>query len=96
LEQQACERSWRRLGEGRSPPPPSSSDAEAFRRLLLGKGKKTSPPVIPKFIKKLEGIPEIALPEEKSMKIALELAKRGLVGQFMGLWPSTKTTDDWI
>ena len=30
------------------------------------------------------------------MKIALALAKRGLVGQFMGLWPSTKTTDDWI
>jgi len=44
----------------------------------------------------LEEIPDIALPEEKPMKIALALAKRGLVGQFMGLWPSTKTTDDWI
>jgi len=50
--------------------------------------------VVPKFIKKLEEIPEIALPEEKPMKIALALAQKGLVGQFMGLWPSTKTTND--
>jgi hypothetical protein len=53
-------------------------------------------PAIPKFIKKLEDIPEIALPEERPMQIALALAQRGLVGQFMGLWPSSKTTDDWI
>ena len=51
---------------------------------------------MPKFIKKLEEIPEIALPEEQSIKIALALAHRGLVGKFMGRWPSTKTTDDWI
>jgi hypothetical protein len=36
------------------------------------------------------------LPEEHSIKIALALAERGLVGQFMGLWPSAKTTDNWI
>ena len=76
--------------------PPSISDEDAFRRLLQSRGKQISPSVIPKFIKKLEEIPEIALPEEKPMKIALALAKRGLVGQFMGLWPSTKSIDDWI
>ena len=49
-----------------------------------------------KLIKKLEEIPEISLPEEQPIKIALALADRGLVGQFMGRWPSTKTTNDWI
>ena len=51
---------------------------------------------MPKFIKKLEEIPEIALPESTLVKIVLALSKRGLVGQFMGLCPSAKTTDDWI
>jgi hypothetical protein len=79
---------------GGIPAPPSI--AEAFRRLVHSRGKQTAPPEIPKFIKKLDEIPEIALPEENPMKIAVALANRGLVGQFMGLWPSTKTTDDWI
>ena len=83
-------------GGGEVAPPSSSSDEEAFRRHFSSRGKKTSPSKIPKFIKKLEEIPEIALPKEKPMEIALALAKRGLVGQFMGLCPSTKTTDDWI
>ena len=83
-------------GRGGRPPAPSSSEEDAFRRLLSSRGKKSTISEIPKFIKKLEEIPEIALPEEKPMKIALVLAKRGLVGQCMGLWPSTKTTDDWI
>jgi len=51
---------------------------------------------VPKFIKKLESIPEIALPEEQSIKIALALANRGMIGQFMGLWPSVRTKNDWI
>jgi hypothetical protein len=83
-------------GGGTAVPPPQIPDDEAFRRLVNCKGKRTAAPLIPKFIKKLEEIPEIALPEERPMKIALALAQRGLVGQFMGLWPSSKTTDDWI
>ena len=78
-----------------SPTPPSSSEA-AFRSLLTQKGTKRQSADVPKFIKKLDEIPVIALPEEQSIKIALALADRGLVGQFMGRWPSTKTTDDWI
>jgi hypothetical protein len=79
-------------------PAPSSTKSveDAFRRLIHSQGKKSAPPEILKFIKKLDEIPEIALPEENPMKIAVALANRGLVGQFMGLWPSTKTTDDWI
>ena len=64
---------------------------------LIGKaGKKPTLLSIPKFVNKLDEVPEIALPEEQPIEIALALAERGLIGQFMGLWPSTKTTDDWI
>ena len=80
-------------GGGASPP---SSSVEAFRRLLAPPGMKLATKEAPKFVKKLDSIPEIALPEEQSIKIALALAERGLVGQFTGLWPSPKTTDDWI
>lgn len=66
-----------------SPTPPLSSE-EAFRCLLSQKGKKRPTPEVPKFIKKLEEIPEIALQEDQPIKIALALADRGLVGKFMG------------
>jgi len=78
-----------------SPTPPSSS-TEAFRSLISQKGKKRSHPEVPKFIKKLDEIPEMALPEDQPIKIALALVDRGLVGQFMGRWPTTKSTDEWV
>ena len=84
------------LGGGLSPPSASISAAEAFRRLLKSPSFKPMAPSIPKFIKKLDEVPEIDLPSEQPIKIALTLAERGLVGQFMGLRPSTRTTDDWI
>jgi len=85
-------------GPGGGDPPPSSSlsAADTFSRLLAPSRKNLASKEAPKFVKKLDSIPEIALPEEHSIKIALALAERGLVGQFMGLWPSPKTTDDWI
>jgi hypothetical protein len=81
---------------GESAPLPPFYDDEAFRNLVNRQGKKLSPPEVPKFIKKLDAIPEIAFPEEQPIKITLALEERGLVGQFMGLWPSSKNTDDWI
>jgi hypothetical protein len=30
------------------------------------------------------------------MHVAISLSDRGLVGQFMGLWPSARSTDNWI
>ena len=83
-------------GGGETSPTPLLSSEEAFRIFLSQKGKKRPAPEVPKFIKKLEEIPEIALQEDQPIKFALALADRGLVGQFMGQWPSTKTTDDWI
>ena len=81
---------------GGDPPPPLSAEMDAFRRLVASGGKRKAPFSVSKFIKKLEEIPEIALPKTTSVKIALALSKRGLVGQFMGIWPLAKTTDDWI
>lgn len=48
-----------------------------------------------KFVKKLDSIPTVALPEEEICKAALNLAEKGLIGQFTGLWPSPKTVENW-
>ena len=62
-----------------SPTPPISAD-EDFRRLIESIEKKPSGPSVPKFVNKLDAIPEIAFPEEQPIKIALALAERSLVG----------------
>ncbi|MDW3502808.1 DUF4283 domain-containing protein, partial [Escherichia coli] len=46
-----------------------------------------------KFVKKLDSIPTITLPIEDSCSSALNLAKRGLIDQFTGLWPSPKAIE---
>ena len=72
-------------GGGDPPSPTSISANEAFMKLIEQAGKKPALLSILKFVKKLDEVPEIALPEEQPIKIALELAERGLIGQFMGL-----------
>jgi hypothetical protein len=79
-------------GEPSVPPPHTN----AFRKLLTRQGKKSTVVAPPSFVKRLETVPEIVLPPDQPMRVAVSLAERGLVGQFMGLWPSTKTTDNWI
>ena len=79
-------------GEPSVPPPHNN----AFRKLLTRHGKKSTVVAAPSFIKCLETVPEIVLPLDQPMRVAVSLAERGLVGQFMGLWSSTKTTDNWI
>lgn len=49
-----------------------------------------------KFVKRPEDIPEIALPPKGPIQVALSLADRALVGQFIGLWPSPKSTKNWV
>ena len=66
---------------GRGEPPSSSlSTVDAFHRLLGPLGKDPVTHEVPKFIKKVDAVPEIVLPEEPSIKIALALTERGLVG----------------
>ena len=67
------------IPRGGDPPPPPLVELDAFRRLVSSGGKRKAPFTVPKFIKKLEEIPEIALPETTSVKIALALSERGLV-----------------
>ena len=64
---------------GETPPTPPFSAEEAFRHLIDPFGKKSVTPSVPKFINKLDAIPEIDLPEEQPIKIALALDERGLV-----------------
>ena len=67
-------------GGGLSPPSVPSATKEAFNLLLRSPGSNPVPPSILKFIKKLDSIPEIDLPCEIPIKIALALADHGLVG----------------
>jgi hypothetical protein len=81
--------------DGGEPPPPPSPSA-TFNKLITACSKKATSGDPSSFVKRLEDIPVITLPPEQPMKIAISLSERGLVGQFMGLWPSTRTTDNWI
>jgi hypothetical protein len=81
-------------GRGELPPPPSPT--ASFRKLVTACRKKVLQAETPSFVRRLDNIPEISLPPEQPMKVALSLSERGLVGHFMGLWPSTRTTDNWI
>jgi hypothetical protein len=82
-------------GQGGEPPPPPSP-ASSFRRLVEACSKQTTTLEAPSFVKKLKDIPEIDLPPDQPMKVALSLSERGLIGQFMGLWPSSRSTDNWV
>ena len=77
------------------PPPLPPSDAAAFLKLLESLPKKKISKTA-KFVKRVEDIPEISLPPDGPIKVALSLAERALVGQFTGLWPSPKTTESWV
>ena len=84
------------LGDAQVPPtPPPPPDAEAFIKLLASMPKKKASEAS-KFVKRLEDIPEISLPPEGPIKVALSLADCALVGQFTGLWPSPKATENWV
>ena len=66
---------------------------EAFDRLISSHAKRSGTRELPKFVKRIEDVPEVALPPEEMIQVALSLADRALIGQFTGLWPSPKTTD---
>ena len=61
------------------PPLPPNSEAEAFLNLVLSLPKKKASEAS-KFVKRLDDIPEISLPPEGPIQVALSLAERALVG----------------
>jgi len=82
-------------GQGGKPSPPPFP-ASSFRRLVETCSKQTPAEEASSFVKKLKEIPEIDLPPDQPMKVALSLSERGLIGQFMGLWPSSRSTENWV
>ena len=70
--------------------------SNAFNRLISSQSSRSGKGEPPKFVKRIEDVPEVALPPAETIRVALSLADRALIGQFTGLWPSPKTTDNWI
>ena len=78
-------------GEDRDPI--QAPHLDDFDRLISSYNKRSGKAETLKFVKRLEDVPEVALPPEETIQVALSLADRALIGQFTGLWPSPKTTD---
>ena len=76
------------------PPLPLPPDLEAFKRSIASSGKRKGGPT-QNFVKKVD-IPSVELPADKTCHLTLNLAERGLIGQFTGLWPSPKAIDGWV
>ena len=77
------------------PPPPLTLDIEAFKCLISFSGKRKGPPLTQTFVTKTE-IPYVYLPVDRPRRTALNLAERGLIGKFIGLWPSPKAIEGWV
>eukprot|EP00253_Pinus_taeda_P031855 PITA_31855 len=74
----------------------NEENEEAFTSLIATIRAPRNMQTINKFLEKLEDIPEISLPLSLPCRAALSLAERGLVGQFTGIWPSTKSVQRWV
>jgi len=71
-------------------------EIEAFTRLNSTNGKKATRKELPKFVKKLEDILEMPLPQEYIIRVALSLFDQALIGQVTGLWPTLKATEGCV
>lgn len=71
-------------------PPEEAAQHQAFLALINSLPPQRAHPWISKFVKKIEGLQEVALPPTLPRMVALALAEKGLIGQFTGLWPSPK------
>ena len=69
---------------------------DAFDRLIAFHNRRSGKGDSPKFVKRIEDVPKVALPSKETIWVILSLADRALIRQFTGLWPSPKTTDSWI
>ena len=81
-------------GEDRDPI--QAPHLDDFDRLISSYNKRSGKAETPKFVKRLEDVPEVALPPKETIRVVLSLADRALIDQFTGLWPSPKTTDGWV
>ena len=84
--------------EGRSVTPSAFPlpEIEAFTQLNSANGKKATRKELPKFVKKLEDMLEVTLPQEYIIRVTLSLVHQDLIGPFIGLWPTMKDTKGWV
>ena len=82
-------------GGGAEPAPPLP-ELLAFKNLIAGSHKRPIFEAQQKFVKKLDCIPIVELSIAETCKSAFNLASRGLIGQFTGLWPSPKSVEAWV
>ena len=82
------------MDPGGVPPLSLPPDMEAFKRLIAFRGNRKGG-ASNKFVKKVD-IPSVELPAERICHSMLNLAERGLIGQFTGLWPSPKAIEGWV
>jgi len=76
--------------------PPPTSNINSFWCLTNAQGNKLPISSLPKFVKKIDEVPEISLPLNQPMHIVVSLVYRALFGQFIRLCHSPWTTDKWV
>jgi hypothetical protein len=81
---------------GSEPPPPPPPELTTFKKLVEACSKRPVTPSQHKFVKKMESISSVALPTEEPCLPSLNIVERGLICQFMGLWPSPKSIEAWV
>jgi hypothetical protein len=84
------------LGERDPPQPPPPLDLVVFQALLSSYTKSTKGNPQSRFVKKLDEIPKVSVHSPSSRSFSLRLAENGLIGQFMGLWPSPREMAQWL
>ena len=52
----------------------TSESSDAFNRILASQSQRSGKGEPPKFMKRLEDVPEVALPPEETIRVALSLA----------------------
>jgi hypothetical protein len=72
------------------PPHAFKADIEAFKQLVGSLGNLWTQPTHTRFVKKWNKILEINIPRVTTHIKALAYESKGLIGQFIGLWPSPR------
>jgi hypothetical protein len=75
--------------------PPLDEEALSFRAMVLTY-VRTSKAQSMKFIKGIEEMLEVKLPQSSTRCKTLAFANRGLIGKFTSIWPSPRTMASWI
>ena len=82
------------MEDGGTLPPPLPPELEAFHHLVASCGKRKGGPS-QRFVWKVE-IPSVDMVVDCIYRSVLNMSERGVIGQFIGLWPYPKAIDGWV